>query len=333
MQEQSLLLPFGYPWLTAWCLPHPLVGIYGVSLSSLEDKPLLYPAECQLGHTVPHHQWEGSCMPECCHIALRCWERKGKLRVMLCQDSLAMTGFCWLLSLICFYFLYLPFQSSFYLSLLSFCQPTFSPVSSLSLWLFWHWEGGGKSDHFLQNPLALPPDISVFSILSAWLSSCPTGRNPSLPVFPAPGSLLHSCISCWQSTTVHTLGCENTAHSHPQHGAGSWRAAEVNMDVLESFSAVTGADVPLCVASVLWDAWQGDSSACLRVPSAHQASASLRGHWQRRQEASEKGFPWHRGNSLSDCASCFLHTHSLTLFHHTMESSLWHFKELAWSLL
>lgn len=94
------------------------------------------------------------------------------------------------------------------------------PLASLAL------GEGRRLDHFLQNLLPLPLDISAFSILSAWLSSCPTGENPSLPVFPAPGSLLHACISCWQSIRVCTLGCENTGHSHPRHGAGSWRAVE-----------------------------------------------------------------------------------------------------------
>lgn len=49
---------------------------------------------------------------------LKCWENKGKIRVMLCQDSLALTSFCWFLSLA--YFLLslscLPEQPSFYFS-------------------------------------------------------------------------------------------------------------------------------------------------------------------------------------------------------------------------
>lgn len=38
----------------------------------------------------------------------QCWEKKGKLDVTSCQDRLALTGFCWLLSLPYFYSLCLP---------------------------------------------------------------------------------------------------------------------------------------------------------------------------------------------------------------------------------
>lgn len=182
-------------------------------------------------------------MPEWSHIALRCWENKGKLRVMLCQDSLVLIGFCWLLSLICFYFPYLPFQcqSSFYLSLLSFCQPTLAashgpPVSSLSLWLLWHWEGaeGQTTSSKILYPYHLTSVFSAYSLPD----SAPVPWAKTLPVFPAPGSLLHACISCCQSITVCALGCENTRHSHPCHGAGSWRAVEANILNSECFGKV-----------------------------------------------------------------------------------------------
>lgn len=207
----------------------------------LEDKPLLFPAECQLGHTATL-QWKGSCMPEWCDIAFGCWENEGKLRVTLCQDSLALTGFCWLLSLICFYFPYLPFQcqSSFYLSLLSFCQPTLAaspgpPVSSLSLWLLCHWEGaeGQTTSSKILSSYHLTSVFSAYSLPDS--APVPQAKTPSLPVFPAPGSLLHTCISCWQRITVHALGCENTGHSHPHHAAGIWRAVEANILNSECF--------------------------------------------------------------------------------------------------
>lgn len=84
---------------------------------------------------------------------------------------------------------------------------------------------------------------------------------------------------------------------------------------MESFCAITRADVLPHATSVLWDAWQGNSSLCLRVPSSNQASAFLLGCWQRRQGTFGEDFPLHRENSLSD-NGCFLHNNPLTLFHH-----------------
>lgn len=99
---------------------------------------------------------------------------------------------------------------------------------------------------------------------------------------------------------------------------------------MESFYAITRADVPPHAASVLWAARQGNSSSCLRVPLSHQASAFLLGHWQRRRDSlslAQGKIPF---QTVVIVFSVPIRLRFSTM---PMESYLWHFKELAWPLL
>jgi len=65
------------------------------------------------------------------------------------------------------------------------------PLPSLTL------GGGMRSDPFLQNPLPLPPDISVFNRSSSRLSSCLTDKmsNPDYVPPQVPSSCLHLSLA------------------------------------------------------------------------------------------------------------------------------------------
>lgn len=92
------------------------------------------------------------------------WNKKGKLSVTPWQGGLALTGFCWLLSLIYFYFLCLPSNQKphVYLYWHPFASPFWSPSQGPRFILIPlpspSGEGCEWSDLFLQNPLSLVPE-------------------------------------------------------------------------------------------------------------------------------------------------------------------------------
>lgn len=133
---------------------------------------------------------------------MKCWEKKGKIRVMLCQDSLAFAD-SFLLYI--FYSLSLPFQNS-HLSifplLLSFCRSALAPLhgrlmSFPFLSLLWHWlvaEGQIPSSKILcpyhltlvLSSYPLSDSATVPQVKSQTLPTCYSPPSPFFMLTPPP---------------------------------------------------------------------------------------------------------------------------------------------------